>query len=169
MCLRPILIDNPNYKAYHLLDRNPFANVHLTSISVPCGRCPVCLQLKQQYITQRVQMEALNHDLFFGTLTYNDSSLPCFSIGEFTFAYPDFSDWQKMIKMIRKHENLPEFKYMLVSEYGGKRHRPHFHFILSFPKIDSENLAQRDSFALRLSQIFLKYWRRNYGSTRSPV
>lgn len=152
-------------------------------IPVPCGHCSVCLQLRQQYIVQRVQMEALSHDLFFGTLTYNNESLPVLEVDDFKLNYVDISDFQSMIKMIRKYENLPSFKYLLVTEYGGKRHRPHIHFILSFPKDDHQTLADRWSFAINLHSIFLKYWRRNVNilpgkftksgkpkvNTRSPI
>ena len=161
------MIKNVNYGSTSRLHQ--YKDTTAQYIPVPCGRCASCLALKQQYLVQRVQMEALSHDLYMGTLTYNNESLPIYEINEFRFAYPSIADWQKMIKMIRKHEDLPPFKYMLVSEYGGKRHRPHFHFILSFPSIDGNNLAERWSFASKLHDVFLKYWRRNYGSTRSPV
>ena len=138
-------------------------------IPVPCGRCSVCLHLKQQYFVQRIQMEALSHDLYMLTLTYNNESLRHYECGDFTFAYADVTDWQKMIKMIRKHESLPPFKYFLVNEYGGKRHRPHFHAILSFPKDDTHTLADRWSFEILLNSIFMRYWRRNVGSSRSPI
>lgn len=167
MCLAPIKIKNVNYgnksKLSYLSDSTAYY------ILVPCGRCSVCLQLKQQYITQRVQMESFSHDLYFGTLTYNQESLPIHQVGDFKLAYADIADWQRMIKMIRKHEDIPNFRYMVVSEYGGKRHRPHFHFILSFPKNEKHTLADRQSFEIKLYGIFLKYWRRNYGSTRSPI
>ena len=167
MCLNPILIKNVNYgntsKLSYIKDSSALF------IPVPCGRCSVCLALKQNYLVQRVQMEALSHDLYFGTLTYNNESLPTVTVGEFSLNYVDISDWQKMLKMIRKHEDLPPFKYFLVTEYGGKRHRPHIHFILSFPKDDKQILSERVSFELKLKDIFLKYWRRNLGSTRSPV
>ena len=95
-------------------------------IEVPCGHCAACIHLRQIYLVQRVQMESLNNDLFYGTLTYNQSSLPLAIYDDIRFAYPDFSDWQKMIKMIRKYHPDLKFKYMLVSEYGGKKHRPIF-------------------------------------------
>lgn len=166
MCLNPILIKNLNYGNTSKLAYSKDTTAQY--IPVPCGRCSVCLALKQQYLVQRVQMESLSHDLFFGTLTYNNESLPTIQVGDFKLNYVDLSDWQKMIKMIRKHENLPKFSYFLVTEYGGRRHRPHIHFILSFPKVESQNLAEKVSFELRLFDIFKTYWRRNYGSTRKP-
>lgn len=169
MCLSPVWIDNPNYRTnvrdptYHKLHDT----IH-QKIPVPCGRCSTCVHLKQVYLIQRVQMEALNNDLFFGTLTYNQESLPIAQYGNIKFAYPEFRDWQKMIKMIRKDYPDFKFKYILVTEYGGKKHRPHFHFILSFPKTE-DVLSVKYSQAYKLFNIFLKYWRRNYGSTRKPI
>lgn len=159
MCLKPVLIPNVNYGNTSSLAR--IKDTTSKYIPVPCGRCSVCLQLKQQYMLQRVQMEALDHDFYYGTLTYNNESLPFVERGEFVLNYPDISDWQKMIKRIRRYEKLPDFKYLLVSEYGGRRHRPHFHFILSFPKNDRDTLADRWSFGLKLHDIFLSYWKRN--------
>lgn len=168
MCLKPIMIKNVNYG-----NTSRLAHIKDTTsqyIPIPCGRCSVCLQLKQQYITQRVQMESLSHDLYFGTLTYNNEALKHVISGhEFNLAYADITDWQNMIKQIRLKEDLPHFKYIVVTEYGGRRHRPHFHFLLSFPKDDRQTLADRWSFEIRLHEIFLKYWRRNRGSDRYPL
>lgn len=167
MCNNPRYIDNPNYRSpvkdpvYHRLHDT----IH-KKIPVPCGHCSVCVHLRQCYVTQRVQMESLNRDLYYLTLTYNQDSLPRSRYGDILFAHCDLRDWQCMIKMIKKHEDLPRFRYMLVNEYGGKRHRPHYHAILSFPRSGSRSEAL--SLEQKLWKIFLKYWRRNNGSTRSP-
>lgn len=165
MCISPVEIDNPNYHLYHLLEKRPYLNVYTQKIPVPCGRCNVCLSLKQQYLVQRVQMESLSHDLYFGTLTYRNEFLPCLDVSGMTVNYFSIADWQSMIKYIRKYENLPDFKYMLVTEYGGRRHRPHAHFMLSFESDQSHTLADRQSFAMKLHDIFLKHWRRNIAYT----
>ena len=130
MCIAPILIDNPDYNS-PITDPTYKATHNTTDskLAVPCGRCASCIHLKQVYLIQRVQMESINHDLFFGTLTYNQESLPVAQFGDIRFAYPSFEDWQKAIKMIRKNYPNLKFKYMLVSEYGGKKHRP---IIISF-------------------------------------
>ena len=93
---------------------------------------------------------------YFGTLTYNNDALPVVERGEFKLNYVLISDWQNMLKMIRKHENLPSSVILFVTEYGGRRHRPHVHFILSFPRNDRETLADRHSFAMKLHSIFFK-------------
>ena len=170
MCLSPVLIPNPNYNSPI---RDPtYRFIHdceSTKLAVPCGRCPVCIYLRQIYLVQRVQMESLDNDLFFGTLTYNNESLPLAEYGDIRFAYPDFSDWQKMLKRIRQAYPDLKFKYLLVQEYGSKRHRPHYHFILSLPRLGNPTLAEKMSTAYRLFDIFLKQWKRNYGSDRCPV
>ena len=102
MCLAPILIDNPYYNSpIRAPDFLALHDTKSTKMAVPCGICASCIHLKQVYLIQRVQMEALNNDLFYGTLTYNQQSLPKAKYGDITFAYPDYSDWQKMLKMIR--------------------------------------------------------------------
>lgn len=171
MCLSPIIIDNPNYNSpirdptYHLIH-----NTTDSKISVPCGRCSVCIHLKQIYLVQRVQMESLENDLFYGTLTYNNEMLPIAEYGDIKFAYPDISDWQKMIKLVRKNHPELKFKYLLVTEYGSKKHRPHYHFILSLPRSDvGTSLAEKISKAYDLFNIFLKHWRRNLGTTFNPI
>lgn len=170
MCLSPVLINNPNYNSpirdptYRALH-----NVKDTKIAVPCGWCSVCLHLRQVYIIQRVQMESVNHDLYYGTLTYNQESLPIHQVSDVSFAYSDYTDWQKMIKMIRKDYPDLKFSYLIVNEYGSKKHRPHFHFLLSLPKNKTDTQADKVSKGLFLFNVFLKYWRRNYGSTRVPV
>ena len=162
MCLSPILIDNPYCGVYI---RDPvIASCRDTvsrKLAVPCGRCSVCIRLRQQYLVQRVQMESLDNDLFYGTLTYNQEALPIAIFDDITFAYPDYSDWQNMIKRIRRDEPELKFKYLLVSEYGTKKHRPHYHFILSFPRVGKPSLAELHSKADYLFKLFLSQWKRN--------
>lgn len=170
MCLRPRLILNPNYnqksKVYG------FDLLHDTVhqfLQIPCGHCSACVHLRQLYCCQRIQMHSLSHDLFYGTLTYNNESLPTATIGDFTFSYVDYNDWSRMIKMIRKDNPDLKFTYFAVTEYGHVRHRPHMHFIVALPLVESDNLAKRLSKAQYLFDLFLKYWRRNVGTRRKPV
>lgn len=166
MCLNPILIKNPYY-GLTPCSLNKFHDCTSTHIPIPCGNCSVCVRLRQSYLVQRCQMETLSNHLFFCTLTYNETMIPRLKLGDYVLQYPDFTHVQKMFKRIRKSYDLLPFKYLVVSEYGGLRHRPHFHMIISYPKysngyLDILNLERR------LHDIFLKEWRVNLGSTRSP-
>lgn len=174
MCLTPVYIDNPN----RLYTNNPYSAYYDTQsqkIAVPCGRCSVCLALKQNYIIQRVQMECLNNFMFYGTWTYNNETLPSIMVNERSIKYASVRHFQDSIRYIRKHANLPDFRYMAVSEFGSVKHRPHFHWFLWFPHsiidkpyeyVTEFDLAQYESY---LWPIFLKYWRNNKGSRKYPL
>lgn len=176
MCQCPILIDNPNRWSKAVSDKiHDYSNINLyfkdvtsSKIAVPCGKCPDCVRLRQSYFVQRCICESFDNDLYFCTLTYSNKHLPHFNINGYKISYADISHVQKMLKRIRKDYNLPKFRYMLVSEFGSTRHRPHFHMLLSFPKF-TKNLAEIQNFALRLHDIFLKEWRVNKGSRRVPI
>lgn len=173
MCLSPVMIDNPN-RHY---TKNPYSIYYDTSsqkMAVPCGRCPVCIALRQNYLVQRVQMECIDNLLFFGTLTYNQETLPSVTVNGYDIKYADIRHFQDMMRYVRKHTNL-HFRYMAVSEFGGRRHRPHFHFLLFLPKstlnkpYNQIDLVDLKSLQLYLHDIFLKYWRHNVGSRKFPI
>lgn len=173
MCLAPILIDNPNYHAYHL--SNFIVDTESQKIAVPCGRCPVCVQLRQQYLVQRVQMESLDNFVFFGTLSYNQETLPSITVGDFNIKYADVRHFQDLVRYVRKYEDLPSFRYLACSEFGGKRHRPHWHFLLFIPHssfgkpLEQINISEVRSLEAKLHRIFLYHWRHNEGSRKSPI
>lgn len=180
MCLNPRRIPNP-YLGLAKVGLNFLHDCTAQYMEVPCGHCPQCVAMKQSYIVQRSQMEAVENDLFFCTLTYKTSmlrSIDC-STG-YRFRYADIRDVQNMIKRLRKNDSfgLP-FRFWGVTEYGGKKHRPHFHLIFSFPKIPGETRSALLAREKRYHDIVLGEWRRNvatcvdkYGrtvaNTRSP-
>ena len=144
---------------------------------VPCGVCPECLFLKQQYILQRVQLLCTDHAVFFGTLTYDNKHLPSItdSLGNIHY-YVDSEHFYHMIHRIRYRDEIPEkTKILYVEEYGGKRHRPHIHFMLFYPLSDSllsdSRLRQEflDSEEDRLYRLFRKEWSINVGTRKFPI
>lgn len=168
MCSSPITIPNPYYK---LGDKglNFLHDTVNTHIQVPCGKCFQCISLRQAYINQRVQMESLRSELFMLTLTYRESSLPRVHIGEYNLSFPDWKDVQNMFKRIRKILPHP-IRYIMVSEYGTKRRRPHYHGIIAIER-ESIRTFYKGSVSLceqKLSALILKEWRYNQGSTRLP-
>lgn len=172
MCLSPIKIKNlncgshsilPSYRKHQHWDKNTYSIV----TTVPCGQCAECVALRQMYIVQRVQELERTHYLFMLTLTYKEEMLPKLYVGEYQHSYADFRDWQNMIKMMRKYNVLGvPFKYLVVSEYGGKFHRPHFHAIIFIKK---ELIKRPFEWSIAHQFDFFKNWRVNQGSTRVPV
>lgn len=170
MCLNPLLIKNPNF-GLSSVGLNRFRDCSSAYIPIPCGNCEVCVRLRQSYLVQRCQMESLSNHLFFLTFTYNNKNLPFVIVNGYTLKYPDWRHIQNMLKRIRKNYDLDKFRYLVVSEYGSnpkRGHRPHFHMILSYPN-KGETFGEIMNLERKLHSIFLKEWRVNVGSTRSPI
>lgn len=176
MCLSPRVLPNPNR---NILSRStdfaPFYDTESEHLLIPCGRCSVCLQLKQQYLVQRVQMESLDNIILYGMLSYNPETLPVMDVNGFKIKYADIRHFQDMIRLIRKNDNLPDFRYFACTERGGKRHRPHFHFMVFYPKSAvSDDYGRINSWHLQHLQavfhpFFLERWRHNIGSRKFPI
>lgn len=193
-CQSPINIDNPNvyrvgesfiefktdsdgtrYKVRKVSSKTVVGSRFKSSlykIPVPCGWCPDCVRKKQMYLVQRSQGEVIaGNDLFFFTLTYQNKFIPSFEFQGSRFYYVKHSDIRNMFNRIRVNKLLPfDFKYMVVSEYGGKRFRPHIHGLLSVPPgRRRESKAEKIARGMLIHDVILSEWRRNIGSKRSPI
>lgn len=84
MCTCPITIKNPSYQQKRTITRkdgskytieNPYARLYNT---VPCGKCPECLQAKKDgyFIRCRNEFHEVQERGFFLTLTYDNNNLP---------------------------------------------------------------------------------------------
>jgi hypothetical protein len=185
MCLSPIIIKNPNYKdelyrtkfgkAFNVIDR--YHDTDSSHIQVPCGHCKECTFIRQNNYVQRCRMESFENDLYMLTLTYKQDMLPYFDSSDASIGrvyYPDIRDVTNMFKRIRKYDLFgTPFKYFGVSEYGGKRFRPHFHIILSFPKQCGEPFFNRKLAIARtekVANVIKSQWKRNISaSTKKPI
>lgn len=176
MCLSPIRIKNPHL-GLSRIGLNCLNDCTAQYIEVPCGRCASCIALKQSYAIQRAQMETLGNDLFMCTLTYNDEMLAYIDNNGYRLRYVDISDFQNMVKRLRRSNSLGlPFRFLAVTEYGGRTHRPHMHCLFSFPKIPDESRAELDARTKRYHDIILSEWRRNIAlnasgkpNTRKPI
>lgn len=166
MCVSPRFIDNP-YKGLESIGLNRFHDCHSLKIAVPCGHCHSCIALRQSYFIQRSQMESLENHLFMLTLTYQTKYIPRVQVNGRTLYYPDFTDVQRMFKRLRNKGY--EFSYLVVSEYGTDNHRPHFHALISIPKGSTKTYHDIMNMERQYHDVFLREWRRNYGSDRKPL
>lgn len=99
---------------------------------VACRKCEECVSIRKSQWCFRALVETEHcYNSSFLTLTYNDESLPDDGV--------IVRDCQLFFKRVRKYISIwyPDFdiktfplKYFLVSEYGGKFGRPHYHLIL---------------------------------------
>lgn len=181
MCRHPIKIKNPYYGLGSKGINKLHDTVH-TYIEVPCGHCDQCFTFRQTSYLQRVQMESLNNDLFFFTLTYNDQHLPTINHPRYgLIKYPNFKDVQSLFRRLQtyyKRRFSVDIRYFVVSEYGKKSLRPHFHGIISLPKTFSRsnqgfksNLssAPDNQVSSMLYNLVKKFWSVNKGTRKNPI
>lgn len=170
MCVSPVLIKNPNYRSKVDIIKKT-TDTENQYIKVPCNHCSECVLARQNQLVDRCRCLALDHYIFFCTLTYNSQSLPHLvtSTG-FNIPYADISDVQKMMKRIRK-ANLfgRSFLYFFCSERGKEKSRPHFHGLIFIPKFKDDDKLYPAQLEASVRGVLFKEWRRNYGSTRNPI
>lgn len=134
MCLSPIDIINPS-KYISLKHRDQYI------LQVPCGHCAECQQTLSNQWFFRIFHEWIdiqnqkNGYVYFDTLTYSPEHLPYMDdILPYMPHEPCFrpSDIRQFIQNLRdrlKSRNA-SFRYFIVSEYGSKYKRPHYHLLL---------------------------------------
>lgn len=172
MCKSPHLIPNPNY-GRNPLPGTPMALKDCTStyIPIPCGHCDECIAVKQMYIVQRVQMEALVNHVFFCTITYNNEMLPeLVTSSGHTIRYTSYDDLKNMFKHLRRDNafGVP-FRYFAVTERGSKRARPHAHILFFIRKNEGDDYYTVVNLERLMFHKVLEYWSRNVGTNRKPV
>lgn len=188
MCLTPITIPNPNrkYRLGHLNFNQNEINSKIKDnesafIQVPCGHCSQCIALAQMELVERVQMEALNNHIFMGTLTYKNETLPILETPTwedkngrehegYIYRYAKYEDASKMVRRLRDANTFGiPFKYLIITERGSKRARPHFHWLLLFKKSDIGKYNDCINFEQQHKWTLLENWRRNIGTQHYPI
>lgn len=159
MCVKTLDIYNKakkfSYRGFSLIN------------SVPCGVCPECQQRKSNDYLVRSYFEWKNcisqgGFAYFDTLTYNNSHLPR-HYGINHFSKSDIVSFFKKLRVyLSRRKFRTDFKYFVSAEYGGLKHRPHYHLLIY-------NYDPRLSVA-RLWYLIHKAWRTNgYTDTRSKA
>ena len=134
MCLQPLTIRNPKKDFNKYIDK-PF-------LVVPCGKCVECQNQKKTAFEIRAYYEykyALDCGgmVLFYTLTLNNQHLPYFDLPQkfssktFRFHHFDRNHIKRLVERLR--QQYPELVYLVVSEYGGKTRRPHYHVLFFLP------------------------------------
>ncbi len=133
-CISPVNIRNPDWDGI----RNQY-------IAVPCGICSACLSNKRRQWTFRLENEvATSTSGYFITLTYNNENCPiCVNKRDCQLWLKRFrKNLEPYYKSFTKETQPPRVRYFLVSEYGDRFGRPHYHVILFNYPHDSEVLRQ---------------------------
>lgn len=149
MCTRPLVldIDKPRYR--HILGTR-------SSIIVPCGRCPQCLDAKVDSLYQRNYLEYENCKAcggygFFDTLTYSPKYIPVYN-GKQYFRSIDLTSTMKRLRSYLAYSGFKDkVKFFFVSEYGDTTERIHGHIIFY---VYDKNLSP-----LHLHNMLCKAWK----------
>ncbi len=170
MCISPISIKNPNYgQSYEFLRRT--VDVSSQYIRVPCGNCAACRFVKQSGLFQRILIESENSYIYFVTLTYESLSVHHVNVDGEVFSVAQYKDFQNYLKRLRKIEPFKSrgLRYVVCREYGKKRGRPHFHFLLFLRSLDTDLQFTPFELEKSLKSLLLAHWQRNMGSFRNPL
>lgn len=166
MCTAPVAM----YKRGNVYKRTPppFALSDCPDIFVPCGKCEECRERKRQDWSRRIVVENFLHDSSsFVTFTYDDKHLP----------NPPKCSKSHVQKFLKRFRNVfrdygilvKDFKYFIVSEYGEKFGRPHYHGVLF--GVDFRQLCWRprlvsikDKYPIYSSEILEEIWSHGFVS-----
>lgn len=135
MCVCPISVKNRKLDYDPLVDR-------LYNL-VPCGQCYECQESKRNGFEVRSLFEfyytqKIGGSTYYITLTYNNECVP--KLPDTDLMVGSVDDVQRFLKRLRKKSVSP-FRYFIVSEYGSKTYRPHYHGFIYFDKPLSYDLA----------------------------
>ena len=148
MCLSPKIIVNRSRRFRPGIDKS--------ILYVPCGHCKECEQKKMddwffRSVFEYKRVKKTSGFCWFPTLTYNNSSLPLWTDGDFKCPIFDKSHFKSFRNKLRVYlsrlgyevsgENT--IRYFYVCEYGGKKGRSHLHALLFCPLDIPRNLFKR--------------------------
>lgn len=89
----------------------------INGVRYPCGKCEACTCNKTNEYILRFMATARHTHAYFITLTYADEFLPRYGVCKL--------DVRKFLDNLKN--KIGKFKYVAISEYGGRFCRPHYH------------------------------------------
>ncbi len=137
-------IKTSDFNLHYFVD--DFGIRQLVFLQVPCNHCNLCRRRRQNDLVQRFRFETEEHSElpYFVTLTHNRYSLPKDNLVHIRTI-------QLYIKRLRDYAlrdfGITDISFYAQGEYGKKRNRPHYHFLIwGLPKFDNI-LVARDWFS----------------------
>lgn len=167
MCTNPTLIPNPNLRSR--IAKSFKKDTVSQFIPVPCGHCSECRATRSFGIIQRCELEEITGYPYMILLTYSNDMIPEITCSDgVTVKYADFNDVTKMFKRLRKSNAIGRpFRYLCISERGGKKGRPHFHLLLYVQKREGDSVYTPFNLEKVVHDSVLFEWRRNTATTIS--
>lgn len=184
-CLSPLYIDNPDFPRFtpEYEENTNLSNSTLVKadeecckIAVPCGKCEACVHSSAQEWRIRIEEEfKVSRNALFFTLTYDDDSVPIVKSRSFdgesvivrSVSKRDVQLFLKRLReSFRKIDKNSKLRYYIVSEYGPRTLRPHYHGILfNIPCYEPNRL-----FTLKKTiDIIYESWNRGFVSADKVI
>lgn len=130
MCTRPLTLSTSKLPFDWRTDKGFF--------TVPCGKCPECLEQKQKEwqaraIAEWIRVRRVGGCCYMYTFTYSNENLPIIN-GKAAFSRRDVQLFLKRLRkeLSRLFGSYKLLKYVITSEYGGTTRRPHYHGLFFF-------------------------------------
>lgn len=156
MCYRPLRISNPS-RFYH--------SDQPKTITVPCGYCEDCRRVKQNEWFFRAYMEYMDSvsnggAVYFPTLTYDDEHLPSVLLPDENdnvlkvgcFCSEDIRSMMRKLRVYLQRDGYEykNIKFIVCSEFGEKKGRPHYHMLLFIPFQLKKDIHEETAYVLDL-------------------
>lgn len=137
MCTSPITIKNRS--------RRYVDGVSKMFFHVPCGHCKECMKAQQDEWFVRAFFEYLRcknagGHVFFPTFSYNKEHLPHYDDDVMDyhipcFSYKDILSFRNKLRvyLTREGYDAKGLRFIIASEFGGKKGRPHYHGLFFVP------------------------------------
>lgn len=139
-CYRTRRIKNP-------IDRKKDGYLDKVTISIPDCRCSKCRKQRQNdwLVRSYYEFTSKPQTAFFVTLDFDDAHLPHYN------DIPCFDSklMTNFFETLRSNPNIPKFRYLYASDYGGFLNRPHYHCVFLFP---------HNSISLNDFSYFIQYY-----------
>lgn len=128
---------------------------------VPCRHCPYCLSQRSREIQTRAMCENITSHTppISVLLTYNDANLPCDGVSK-----KDIDLFLKRLRIALHRDGYTSpLRFLLVSEYGTKRGRAHYHCVFwNFPQFHTNKYLNYRA----VKKYIEDYWQHGFASVR---
>lgn len=144
-------------------------------VELPCRKCLECTSSRAREWSIRCQLESEQFtDNYFVTLTYNDNNIKFNKVWSFESDLPKYvptlvkEDTFKFMKSLRQNfkrcKNHDGIRFFMCGEYGEKRYRPHYHYILfNLPLDDLEFIGNsKTGIPLYRSRFLERSWNKGF-------
>lgn len=128
---------------------------YINGFAVPCGKCEFCRKQRAREWAFRLEQEGFDKYVYNCLLTYCDEELP-YHKGAPCVSKIHVQEFLKRFRYYIEKEFGTRIKYFLCAEYGGKRHRPHYHMIV-FSDLPLK-IKSRDPYS-KINDILLMSWK----------